>query len=317
MKKLGLLFYFVLMSALSVLAQGARNIVINEVMTQNTTNLTDEYNEHRAWIELANTSYSSYNVRGMFITTNRKVLDKNLTPVQRISMMSTIPDEEELTYLKARQHSVFFLNSSPTKGGQHLSAQAFPDQPVWIALYDANGTDLIDSVSVPPLAANSSFARIHDGADKWVAKAPAAVTPGTDNFIQVTESKVTRWKNSDPHGYAMSVLSMGIVFSCLALLYVFFSLLGSYMEHKQRLKAATESHASLMAILKAGKKMADTGHKTNVILKDGLKTKGIDKEIYIAAISLALQEYLEDQHDMESDVITIKPKHSNWNNLNR
>ena len=49
------------------------------------------------------------------------------------------------------------------------------------------------------------------------------------------------------------------------------------------------------------------------ILKDGLETKGIDKEIYMAVISLALQEYLEDVHDVESGIITIKPKQTRWN----
>lgn len=41
--------------------------------------------------------------------------------------------------------------------------------------------------------------------------------------------------------------------------------------------------------------------------------KGIDKEIYMAVISLALKEYLEDVHDVESGIITIKPKQTRWN----
>ncbi len=74
------------------------------------------------------------------------------------------------------------------------------------------------------------------------------------------------------------------------------------MKHKQRIARATEKHATLL--YKTGKKTIevtqDLSHKTNVILKDGLETKGIDKEIYMAVISLALQEYLEDVHDVES-----------------
>ena len=42
-------------------------------------------------------------------------------------------------------------------------------------------------------------------------------------------------------------------------------------------------------------------------------TKGIDKEIYMAVISLALKEYLEDVHDIEPGIITIKPKQTRWN----
>ena len=51
------------------------------------------------------------------------------------------------------------------------------------------------------------------------------------------------------------------------------------------------------------------------ILKDGLKTKGIDKKVYIAVISMALKQYQDDVHDVESGIITIKPKQTNWNNL--
>ena len=108
---------------------------------------------------------------------------------------------------------------------------------------------------------------------------------------------------------------MGIVFSCLALLFVFFWLFGAYMKHKQRIARATEKHATLL--YKTGKKTieltTEIGHKTNVMLKEGLTTKGIDKEIYMAVISLALKEYLEDVHDIEPGIITIKPKQTRWN----
>lgn len=56
----------------------------------------------------------------------------------------------------------------------------------------------------------------------------------------------------------------------------------------------------------------EVGHKTNVILKEGLKSKGIDKEIYIAVISMALKQYQDDVHDVESGIITIMPKNTGW-----
>ncbi len=115
---------------------------------------------------------------------------------------------------------------------------------------------------------------------------------------------------NDPHGFAMTALSMAIVFICLLLLYVFFSIFGSIMKYRQRLKAAAERHARI--VVKYGKKTQEIGHKTNVMLHDGLTTKGIDKEIYMAVIAMALKQYQEDVHDVESGIITIKPKHSNW-----
>ena len=54
-------------------------------------------------------------------------------------------------------------------------------------------------------------------------------------------------------------------------------------------------------------------NKTSTLLQDGLKLKGIDKEVYIAVISMALKQYQDDVHDVESGIITIKPKTTDWN----
>ena len=61
-------------------------------------------------------------------------------------------------------------------------------------------------------------------------------------------------------------------------------------------------------------KTAEIGHKTGIILQEGLKTKGIDKEVYMAVIAMALKQYEDDVHDVESGIITIAPKKSVWNN---
>jgi hypothetical protein len=56
----------------------------------------------------------------------------------------------------------------------------------------------------------------------------------------------------------------------------------------------------------------DLAHATGNILQDGLKTKGIDKEVYIAVISMALKQYQDDVHDVESGIITIKSRQTGW-----
>ena len=105
---------------------------------------------------------------------------------------------------------------------------------------------------------------------------------------------------------------MGIVFACLALLYVFFHILGYVMSHKKAIKKAGKVQP-IKAAVKTGEKIAETGHKTKIILTDGLKSGGIDKEIYIAVIAMALKQYEDDVHDIESNVITIKPHQTLWN----
>lgn len=57
MKKFGLLLCTMFAGILTMYGQGAKNIKINEVLTNNTANLQDEFGNRRAWIELANTSF--------------------------------------------------------------------------------------------------------------------------------------------------------------------------------------------------------------------------------------------------------------------
>ena len=132
------------------------------------------------------------------------------------------------------------------------------------------------------MAADESY-KLSQDFKTWDKAIAGAITPG---YLpqHVGLSKAQLLKKQDPYGIGIAVLSMGIVFSCLALLFVVFWAFGAYMKHKQRIARATEKHATLL--YKTGKKTIevtqDLSHKTNVILKDGLKTKGIDKEIYMA-----------------------------------
>ena len=297
-------------------AQGAKNIKINEVLTDNQASVQDEFGQHLPWVELVNTSFSTYDIRGMYIATDRKVLDPSLNAPQRIALMSIIPNGDDRSAMSAREHLVLFINSNPAKGFLHLNAKSVPGKPLWIALYDGNGIDLIDSVSVPALAADKSFARIKDGFLQWDVKPAEAVTPGTGNYIEINESKIARLKRDDPHGFGITVLSMGIVFFCLALLYVFFRIFGMIIVHQRELKKAAEAAAAVQpvkAVAKTTEIAAEVAHKTNVVLKDGIQSKGIDREIYMAVIAMALKQYQDDVHDVESGIITIKPRQTMWN----
>ena len=311
MKRINLLLAVLLLYGANAWSQGAKNIKINEVLTHNTASVQDGYGQHPAWIELANVSYSTYNVRGMYITTDRSVLDPTMSAPDRIARMSIIPNNEPKTSLSGRQHLVFFLNSQAAKGSLHLPVKAEPGVPVWIALYDGNGVDLIDSVSVPALTENCSYAREKDGSSIWVVKASDAVTPGIGNFIQVTETKVARLKKDDPYGFGITLLSMGIVFSCLALLFVFFTLFGIFMKNKKRIR-------EILGLSRTQKKKIvglDEEDARAFPNKSLERSKTYDRDIYIAVISMALKQYSDDVHDTESGVITIRPHNSKWHSV--
>ena len=345
MKKLGLILSMLVIAFLPTWSQGAKSIRITEVMTNNRTSIVDEYGAHKSWVELSNTSFTTYNVRGMFLTTDRRVLDKKMSPEERRKLMCPLPNNEPRTSLAGKKSLVIYDRylwqkiedgkEDFPKGEGHYRwlaegtgpfqmklglvphksiADAFHDKNNWIALYDGNAVDLIDSISVPWLQENQSYA-LNNDFKTWKICNLEESTPGY--LSQNTGlSKPQMLKKTDPHGFGIAILSMGIVFSCLALLFIFFWAFGTYMKHKQRIAKATEKHATLLykTSKKTIKMTNELSHKTNVMLKDGLQTKGIDKEIHIAVISLALQEYMEDVHDIEPGIITIKQKRTRWNN---
>ena len=303
-----LLSGMLMMSASGVMAQGARNIRINEVLTNNTTSIQDEFGQREAWIEVENTSFTTYNIRGMFFTTDRSVLNPDMSVPERIKRMSVIPSGDVRTQIGGRQHLVFFCNSNPAKGKLHLSLNVPLSEPLWIGFYNGNATELIDSVSVPALAADQSYAR---HGNSWSIKSPENVTPDIENFIQTDETKDAYLKREDPHGFGITLLAMGIVFFCLAVLFLFFWLFGMIMRHLDTAKKVVNTQP-IKPITKTVEVTHDIAHATGNILQDGLKTKGIDKEVYIAVISMALKQYLDDVHDVESGIITIKSKDTGW-----
>ena len=315
MYKIRILFgALLMMTSVAVFGQGAYNIVISEVLTDNSSSIVDELGERKAWIELENTSYSSYNVRGMYLTTNRSVLNDMKAPA-RIALMTQIPSGDERTLIGARQHLLLFGNSNPATGKLHLSLSIPVGQPVWIALYNGNGVDLIDSVSVPALGLDESYARKPDG---WYVMNSDKVTPGIENFTtngapvdHKEKTKIDKFKEEDPHGFSMAIMAMGIVFLCLALLWIFFTIFGKFMKHIETAKKVVKAQP-IKPITKTVTKTVEIGKKTANIMQDGLEKKGIDIEVYMAVIGMALKQYEDDVHDVESGVITIKSKDTEW-----
>jgi hypothetical protein len=249
----------------------------------------------------------------MYLTTDRSVLDKTMSVPERMKRMSQIPNGDERTNLSGRQLVVFQLNSQPAQGSLHLSVPVDGTKPLWIALYNGNATQLIDSITVPVLQADQSFARIANNGPSadWEVKSSDRVTPGIQNVTTVNESKVEKFKREDPYGFGMALMAMGIVFFCLALLWITFTLFGMLMRHTEAAKKVAHQQP-IKPITKTVEKTMEVGHKTGVILKEGLNTKGIDKEVYMAVIGLALRQYEDDIHDVESGVITIRPKDTGW-----
>lgn len=286
-----------LLFATSAVAQDASSFKISEVMVDNPDGLVDEYGSRSPWIEIANTSWGTISLQNCYLTNNRKALEDMLVP-ERIKLMSLIARGDSRTTLEAQKRIVFFADGRTNLGTLHTNFTLTPGKDNFIALFDGNARTLLDSVTVPAsLPAGYSYARVLSENMKsytWKALPPEKVTPGNANNLgDVNEDKVAEFKERDPHGFGMAILGMGIVFSCLISLYLFFKVFGIFFHKNNESNAARP-----MKVI--SEERSDSGNEATL------------QEIYMAVIALALSRAVKN-HDEESGIITIKPHRSNWN----
>lgn len=266
----------------SMSAQARKGLCINEVMVENDSSAIDDYGVHGAWIELYNSNFAPMEISSVFLTTD---------PAN--PRMYPVPLGDVNTRIPKRQHVLFWADKKPTRGTFHTNFVLVPDQPNWIGIYDADGQTLIDSVTVPPIPANTSYARIVDGegtgVQAWEIRDGSNeflyITPSSNNKIKDTNSKVAKFKELDENGFGMTITAMGIVFSALLLLSICFWII-SRINSKRSRKNKMEAHGINPAEFTV--KNAPEG----------------DSGEEIAAIAMALYEHLN-AHDKESSVLTI------------
>lgn len=274
-----------------VMAQGASRLVINEVMTNNETDVVDQYGNHNAWIEINNNSYAIVDIRNCYLTNNRAVLNKNLSVPERTAMMYSIPKGNITTKMEPKQQVSFWCDGHDKRGVFFTNFTLNSGESTWIGLYDANGTTLIDSLTVPVLQADQSYALKVDGkrSEGCIVKAPGEASFGENNLPLDFNSKIQSFKREDSHGYGMTVMAMFVTFSALLLLFIAFFFLGRYMIRSLKHRKAVATGVAEPAEIASG-------------------------EVY-AAIAMALHEENSDVHDWEETILTInrvKRNYSPW-----
>ena len=284
------------LAATAGFAQGAKNLKFNEILVTNTASIVDEYGCRSAWIEFHNDAFASANARNCFLTTDRRVLNEELSAPDRIKMMYQIPSGDVATHIEGKQKMLFFADNMPKRGVFHTSFALVDSTENWIALYDANGTTLLDSITVPALGENQSYARNKDGVGEWNIVTADNVTPAATNIVEQGEGKVAKFKRMDSLGLGMTVMCMAVVFSALAILWWLFAIIG-------KIFASTISSAK-----KAPAKAVAPAPVAPVAKSDA------DDEV-MAAISMALHEHFGNVHDEESGILTIDGGESSWHML--
>ncbi len=261
---------FGLLAADKINAQSIYDIRINEVMLFNHTNYIDSYGERSAWIELMNTGYNSVNVAGCYFTNS-----------PNHPTMYRIPSSDPITKIPQQQFLAFFASGKNQHGTLHLN---FTIDSVnrFIALFAPDGKTLLDSLTIPQLDPDKSFARLPNGKGNW--KITEFSTPNSSNELLIPNvNRGDRIGKIDPLSIVMSITAMGVVFTALLVLYRLFKFTARFIQNPIRLKRSK-----------------------NLPLLEGQKEpKEISGEVF-AAISAALYLYETDKHDQESTILTIE-----------
>ena len=262
-------------------AQSALDLRINEILVDNQSNYLDDFGQHSPWIEIFNSAYNSVDIGGLFLT------DDLSNPTKY-----RIQSGQTLTVIPPRSYLVFWANNMPTHGIKHLNFTL--KEGAVIALFDANGKTMIDSMSIPEtVVPDVTYGRIVDGGDVW-ANLPKS-TPGANNDTEFKPMAAEKFVEVDPTGFGMAVVAMAVVFFALALLFVFFKnmsrVIGLDLNKQKIARTLTKS--------RLGK---DTGSGADVHEKD--EDYQVSGEVN-AAIAMTLYMFATEMHDSENTVLTI------------
>lgn len=273
--------FFSICGIYAVRAQSAIDLRINEILVENNSNYVDDFGQHSPWIEIFNSAYNPIDIGGLYLT------DDLSNPTKY-----RIPRGQSITLLQPRSYLVFWANNQPSHGIRHLNFTL--QEGKTIALFDANGRTLIDSVTIPhSMIPDVTYGRTVDGGEVW-ANLPKS-TPGGNNDTEFHPLAADKFVEIDPTGGGMAVVAMAVVFFALALLFVFFKNMSRILAmdiNKQKIARA---------LTRARLGRGDEKETTRADAGEEFQVSG---EVN-AAIAMTLYLYSTELHDAENTVLTI------------
>ena len=290
MRKSAAIFAVFLLS-LTVGAQNLSDLIISEAMPVNEASVTDSYGGHTPWIELFNTSQGTVNFAGCFLTDDPSDLRK-----------CQIPKGDLGTKLGPRQLTLLFASGDASQGTFYLNFTLKKGSVIYLVSND--GRTVIDSIAIPEdLPDSCSISKFaHDNKEMLFDDVRAAVpSPRSLNGKHNQKTRAQMIKETDPHGWTLSVVSVSVVFSALLILFLLYNLSGGIFTGKFKRAPKHKAPAS-----------ADGQTAAAIAMALDLYASGDEVP---AAIALALHLYLNDGvHDIEPGFITIRPvPRSAWN----
>ncbi|MBP7049513.1 MAG: lamin tail domain-containing protein [Phycisphaerae bacterium] len=145
-------------------------VILNELMAANNHSSADPQGEFDDWVELHNTSDSSVNVAGLYLTDDLKTPTKWQIPT----------GAPNLTTIAGKGYLVVWLDNDTADSGLHASFKLDADEDL-VALFYTDGTTLLDAVVFQDQRADVSYGRVAGDSDSW--QYMALPTPGAGNII--------------------------------------------------------------------------------------------------------------------------------------
>ncbi len=267
-------FFIIIASILPLIgfSQGVNSLKINEILVINDSNYIDDFGERNGWIEIFNANYNYVDMGGMYLTNDLSNPTKYY-----------IPKGDPRTVIPPRGFIVFYANNKPTRGIMHLNFELKGSKVV--AIFSSDGKTLIDKLDIPEEQhPDVTYGRLRDGGPElgYLEK----TTPKASNVTEQVATPAEIFGEMDPHGIAITIIAMSVVFVSLALLYILF---------KNNSKIYS---LDLSSIFKRKKGPQKEEEKAKI-------GESIPGEV-AAAIAMALYQYHAQIHDVEKTVLTIR-----------
>lgn len=281
-------------------AQNVSDLIISEALSSpDSTGILDGYGRRNGWVELFNKSTGTVSYGGCFLTDDRMNLKKSL-----------IPKSDQRTKLGPRQSVVFYCSGNGADGTFYAGFKLEPGKTVYLVSND--GRTVIDSLAIPAsLPAGRSIQKLAFDLRQQVFEPqadPAIPSPGILNGNQDSTTKAQIMAENDPHGLTLTVVSVAVVFSALAILWFLFWLL-----FDRRAKKKTAGHdGTPKRHSRPDRESPDGEVAAAIALALDMEASGDDYAAIAAAVHLYLTEAI---HDVEPGIVTIRRTESSaWNN---
>ncbi|MCR5179617.1 MAG: lamin tail domain-containing protein [Bacteroidaceae bacterium] len=175
-------FAFLMLTALMLATPAHAQVVINEVMAQNSNTLADpDFGESADWVELHNCGLEDIDLSGCGIT------DKLSTPLKYVLPQGTI--------LAAGDYLLLWCDDQ--SAGLHTNFKLSADGEC-VALFSSEGV-LMDSISFGVQLLDISYGRRRDATDEWAFF--LTPTPGAKNAVEAYMGKANQPMILTPGGF--------------------------------------------------------------------------------------------------------------------